>query len=133
MRVLDYVGTVSFGLSGGATAATAGMDVMGIAMVGTITAIGGGTVRDALFLGRRPFWTSETEYIGMAAGAAVLGFLALKARTVSAHAVQSRSPQSGTPHFLPCSSIHLRLQPTDECTGRFAPSSQSRVPRAAHD
>lgn len=83
MRVLDYVGTISFGLSGGATAAAAGMDMTGIAMVGTITAIGGGTVRDALFLGRRPFWTSETEYIGMAAGAALLGFVALKARTLT--------------------------------------------------
>ncbi|GFH51505.1 hypothetical protein CTEN210_07981 [Chaetoceros tenuissimus] len=30
-----------------------------------VTAVGGGTIRDAVFLARRPFWTSETEYIWM--------------------------------------------------------------------
>ena len=34
-------------------------------MVAMITAVGGGTIRDAVFLARRPFWTSETEYIWM--------------------------------------------------------------------
>ena len=91
MRLLDYVGTVSFGLSGGAAAAACGMDVIGVAMVGTITAVGGGTVRDALFLGRRPFWTSETEYIAMAAGAAILGFVGFYSKALTIDEVD-RSP-----------------------------------------
>ena len=49
MRLLDYVGTISFGLSGGAAAAAWPMDVIGVAMVGTITAVGGGTVQALSF------------------------------------------------------------------------------------
>jgi uncharacterized membrane protein YeiH len=39
--------------------------VFGCSVVAMITAVGGGTIRDAVFLARRPFWTSETEYIWM--------------------------------------------------------------------
>lgn len=39
------------------------MDLLGCVLVGTITAIGGGTVRD-LLIGQTPFWSSgESEYI----------------------------------------------------------------------
>ena len=42
-------------------ARTGGMDALGASVVGCITALGGGTARDALFLARRPFWVEETE------------------------------------------------------------------------
>ena len=63
LRGLDYGGTISFALSGSIIAAKSGLDVFGCVLVGMITAVGGGTIRDAVFLARRPFWTSETEYI----------------------------------------------------------------------
>lgn len=65
LRALDWVGTVSFAHSGAVIAASMGMDLLGTAAVGTITAVGGGTIRDALFLSRAPFWTSEVEYLGL--------------------------------------------------------------------
>jgi uncharacterized membrane protein YeiH len=34
-------------------------------MIAMITAVGGGTFRDAVLIARRPFWTHETEYIWM--------------------------------------------------------------------
>lgn len=74
LRTLDWVGTVSFAHSGAVLAASLGMDMLGSAAVGTITAVGGGTIRDALFLARAPFWTQETEYLLLCAATAVATF-----------------------------------------------------------
>lgn len=51
------------------------MDVLGAVMVGTITAVGGGTIRDAVILSKKPFWTEETEYLYMSILAAGGTFL----------------------------------------------------------
>jgi hypothetical protein len=48
LRFSDYVGTASFAITGCLTASSVGMDVLGCTIVGTITAVGGGTVRDVL-------------------------------------------------------------------------------------
>lgn len=66
LRLLDYVGTVSFAYSGALLAASSGMDLLGAALVGTVTAIGGGTIRDSVILCKRPFWTDEVEYLYIA-------------------------------------------------------------------
>lgn len=76
LRTLDYVGTVSFAHSGTILAASMGMDLLGCAAVGTITAVGGGTIRDAVFLAKSPFWTDEIEYLALCAATA-LGTFAL--------------------------------------------------------
>jgi uncharacterized membrane protein YeiH len=65
LRGLDYLGTLTFALSGTVTAAQSGLDVFGCSMIAMITAVGGGTFRDAVLIARRPFWTHETEYIWM--------------------------------------------------------------------
>jgi uncharacterized membrane protein YeiH len=63
LRSLDWFGTVIFAASGSLTAASAGCDLFGCAMIGTITAVGGGTWRDAIILNKQPFWFEEWEYI----------------------------------------------------------------------
>lgn len=63
LRLLDYFGTVAFASSGAAAAASGGMDAFGALAIGTITAIGGGTLRDALVLAQPPFWTRDVEYL----------------------------------------------------------------------
>lgn len=63
LRLLDYAGTVSFAHSGSLLAAASGMDLLGATLVGTVTAVGGGTIRDTIILNSRPFWTSEPEYL----------------------------------------------------------------------
>mmetsp|Transcript_29966 Transcript_29966/g.84540 ORF Transcript_29966/g.84540 Transcript_29966/m.84540 type:complete len:237 (+) Transcript_29966:414-1124(+) len=76
LRGMDYFGTCVFAASGALTAMTSGMDVVGGGIVGIITAVGGGTVRD-LVVGSGPvFWLVETEYLVMAAATAVLTYLA---------------------------------------------------------
>ena len=61
--MLMYFGDVVFAISGALTAARYRMDVLGFVLIGTITGIGGGTIRD-LLLGRTVWWTQDpTELI----------------------------------------------------------------------
>jgi uncharacterized membrane protein YeiH len=53
-----YFGDVVFAISGALTAARYRMDVLGFVLIGTITGIGGGTIRD-LLLGRTVWWTHD--------------------------------------------------------------------------
>lgn len=71
---MDYIGTLSFAHTGALLAASSGMDVLGTVVVGTVTAVGGGTIRDAIILSKRPFWTSETEYLYLCLAASGLTF-----------------------------------------------------------
>ena len=46
--VIELLGTVAFAVSGAAVAVRAGMDWLGVAVLAVVTAIGGGSIRDAL-------------------------------------------------------------------------------------
>lgn len=76
LRLSDYIGTASFAYSGSLLAAGCGMDVLGSTLVGTVTAVGGGTIRDAVILNKRPFWTDETEYLYICVATGCATFLA---------------------------------------------------------
>eukprot|EP00752_Nemacystus_decipiens_P001895 g1825.t1 len=74
VRLLDYVGTVSFAMSGAATAGLRGMNLLGCVFVGVLAATGGGTLRD-LLLGQTPvFWLVEVEYVTICVVTAVVTF-----------------------------------------------------------
>jgi uncharacterized membrane protein YeiH len=62
LQVLDYLGTMVFAASGALKGVRKGMDVFGVAVLACVTAIGGGTLRDAL-LDRRVFWLEDRTYI----------------------------------------------------------------------
>jgi uncharacterized membrane protein YeiH len=74
LRSVDYMGTIVFSMSGTLTAAASQCDLLGCVVVGTITAVGGGTLRDVIVLNKQPFWTTEWEYLWLAAGAALATF-----------------------------------------------------------
>ncbi|WP_434053791.1 MAG: trimeric intracellular cation channel family protein [Roseibium sp.] len=60
---INYFGDVVFSISGALTAGKYKMDLIGFILIGTITGIGGGTLRD-IILGRQVFWTTDpTELI----------------------------------------------------------------------
>jgi uncharacterized membrane protein YeiH len=60
---LDIFGLVVFAISGALVAARKGMDIVGFALMATVTGIGGGTFRD-LVLGLTPvFWVREPRYL----------------------------------------------------------------------
>jgi len=61
--VLDWFGVVVFATTGALVASRKQMDLVGFALLGTATGIGGGTIRD-LFLGTLPvFWVKEPSYL----------------------------------------------------------------------
>jgi uncharacterized membrane protein YeiH len=75
-RLLDLCGVAVFAASGALKAAEKEMDVFGFAMLGCVTGIGGGTLRD-LLLGIRPvFWIGQVEYPLLCAAVAVVVFAA---------------------------------------------------------
>ena len=67
--ILDYIGTFAFAISGVRLAATKKFDLFGAFVVGFVTAVGGGTLRD-LMLGMKPFWMVQQSYV-------IITFLAL--------------------------------------------------------
>ena len=61
-NILEYIGTFAFAISGIRLAATKNFDLFGAYVVGFVTAIGGGTIRD-LLLNLPPFWMSQASYL----------------------------------------------------------------------
>ncbi|MBY6201948.1 trimeric intracellular cation channel family protein [Maritalea mobilis] len=80
---LDYASALIFALSGALAASRAQLDLVGFAFLASLTAIGGGTVRDVL-LDRNPvFWMADPTPLAIACGAAVVVFF-------TAHLLESR-------------------------------------------
>ena len=72
-----YFGEVVFAISGALTAARYRMDIVGYAMVGTVTGIGGGTVRD-LLLGRTVWWTEDPTELLLCLTASLVTFFFIR-------------------------------------------------------
>ncbi len=61
-NIIDLLGTLAFAISGIRLASQKQMDWFGAYIIGLVTAIGGGTVRD-LLLGVTPFWMMQESYV----------------------------------------------------------------------
>ncbi len=71
---LDFAGIFVFAFSGGMTAARKELDPFGAAIIGAVTGMGGGTLRD-LLLGSTPvYWVRAPEYLGIAVAGALVGY-----------------------------------------------------------
>lgn len=62
VTLFDYLGTFAFAISGVRLAAAKKFDIFGAYVVGFVTAVGGGTIRD-LCLGITPFWMIQSSYV----------------------------------------------------------------------
>lgn len=60
--VINYLGTFAFAISGIRLASAKQFDLFGAYVVGLVTAIGGGTLRD-LLLNQTPFWMLQPSYL----------------------------------------------------------------------
>jgi uncharacterized membrane protein YeiH len=76
--LLDLLGTFAFAVSGIRLASGKKMDWFGAYVIGLVTAIGGGTLRD-LLLGVTPFWMLNAQYF-LTTGAALVAVLMFKDR-----------------------------------------------------
>lgn len=80
---LDWLGIVVFALTGALVAARNQMDLIGFILLGTVTGIGGGTLRDVLLDSHPLVWIGEPAYVIVCAGVSTLVFF-------TAHLVKSR-------------------------------------------
>ena len=77
---LDLAGVAVFAVSGVLAARSRGLDLLGVIVIATITAIGGGTLRD-LLLNRHPiFWITDPRYLTVITASALLtiGYLRIR-------------------------------------------------------
>lgn len=72
---VGMAGTVAFAVTAVLAVAPKGIDVFGVVVLGVITAIGGGTLRDVI-LGVPVFWSTDLSYIWVAVGASLVAFSA---------------------------------------------------------
>jgi len=83
IAVLDWLGVIVFAMTGALVASRRQMDALGFVLLGTVTGIGGGTIRDVL-LDRHPLvWIEQPLYLALCILVSLLVF-------VTAHLVQSR-------------------------------------------
>jgi uncharacterized membrane protein YeiH len=69
--LIDFVGVAVFAISGALAAGRKKLDLLGVVVIATVTAVGGGTLRDVL-LARQVFWVAEPGFLYVTIGAALL-------------------------------------------------------------
>jgi uncharacterized membrane protein YeiH len=62
LYVLQLLGVAVFAASGAIAASRKRMDLLGVAVIAIVTALGGGTIRDVI-LDRPVFWVADNEYL----------------------------------------------------------------------
>lgn len=69
---LELAGIAVFAITGALAALEKRLDIFGVLVLATITALGGGTIRDILMDQMPPFYFERWEYLAAALGAALL-------------------------------------------------------------
>ena len=75
MYALDLLGTVAFAASGALAGVRRGMDLLGVVVLGIVTATGGGVMRDVLLNDTPPFCFKNEIYLYLALVASIVVFL----------------------------------------------------------
>lgn len=74
ITALDWLGIIVFSLTGALVASRNQMDVVGFILLGTVTGIGGGTLRDLLLDIHPIFWIEQPIYVLVCAGVSIIAF-----------------------------------------------------------
>lgn len=69
-ELIDFAGVAVFAVSGALAAGRKALDLLGVVVIATVTAIGGGTIRDVL-LDRPVFWVMQAGFLYVILGAAL--------------------------------------------------------------
>ncbi len=88
LRALDIVGTVMFALSGALLGVRKRFDLFGVLVLGCVTAVGGGAIRDTLTGNTPPLFLRDETYLWLAIAGSLTAFafgmrLARFERTIS--------------------------------------------------
>lgn len=81
--ILDWLGIIVFAMTGALVASRNQMDAVGFVMLGTVTGIGGGTIRDLLLDIHPILWIDQPAYLLLCAAVSLVAFF-------TAHLLQSR-------------------------------------------
>lgn len=68
----DYVATFTWAVSGAIVAIRRRLDIVGVFVIALLAALGGGLVRDAVFLNRTPVFLVNAVYLTLVVGATVV-------------------------------------------------------------
>ena len=87
LHVMDFLGVAVFAVSGVLAAGRKHLDWFGVLVIATVTAIGGGTLRD-LLIDRHPvFWMADTGYLWAILAATLLTLLVVRFREIPLRAL----------------------------------------------
>jgi len=87
LQVMDFLGVAVFAVSGVLAAGRKHLDWFGVLVIATVTAIGGGTLRD-LLLDRHPvFWMADTGYLWAIFAATMLTLFVVRFREIPLRAL----------------------------------------------
>lgn len=95
--ILDWFGIIVFAVSGAMVASRKQMDIVGFALLGCVTGIGGGTLRDVVLGALPAFWVQKPAYLLTCVVVSCAAFF-------FAHLLQSR-----VKYLLWCDAIGLAL------------------------
>jgi len=76
--IFEVMGTIAFAISGAMIAIRHKMDLFGVAMLGLVTATGGGVIRDVIIGDTPPRVFRDSRYAMLAFGTALLVFIVLR-------------------------------------------------------
>ena len=79
---LDLFGVAVFAVSGSLAAGRKRMDIFGVTVLGLVTALGGGSLRDTLLDAGPVFWVDDPLYLFVAVASSLLTFFAVRAISV---------------------------------------------------
>ena len=85
LGVLDMIGTVAFAISGAMTAIRKRMDILGVMILGMVTAVGGGMIRDIVLGIRPPQAFKEPVYALSALFVSAVIFIYIRIRCKNIH------------------------------------------------
>ena len=72
--ILDWLGIIAFTITGALAASRNQMDIIGFVLLGTVTGIGGGTLRDVLLDIHPILWIEQPAYLAARIAISVLLF-----------------------------------------------------------
>lgn len=75
---LGLIGIAAFAITGVIAAAKKGMDIFSIVLLGVVTALGGGTLRDVIIDTGPAFWTNDLLYLWVSVSASVITFFLIR-------------------------------------------------------
>ena len=72
LHTLDLIGVAVFSISGALAAGRKRLDLLGVIVLGLVTAVGGGTIRDVLVARYPIFWLADSAYLVVIVASALL-------------------------------------------------------------